>query len=59
MATIQPEGENIRKAVKWISAERTHGPRTLQQLIEAAALKFNLSPMETMYLERTLKEDRV
>jgi hypothetical protein len=56
MTTIQPDGEMIRKAVKWISEEReTDESKNHQQLIEAAALRFNLSPMEVEYLSNFLK----
>jgi hypothetical protein len=57
MATIQPEGESLRKAVKWISLKKKkqdHPSR--QQLMEAAGLKFNLTPMEAEYLARSFKE---
>ncbi len=43
MTTIQPDGEMIRKAVKWISEERQIDPsKHLRQIIEAAALRFRL-----------------
>jgi hypothetical protein len=59
MTTIQPDGEMIRKAVKWISEERQADPsKNHQQLIEAAALRFNLSPMEVEYLNNFLKTDK-
>ncbi|MGB5749342.1 MAG: hypothetical protein WBM69_20345 [Desulfobacterales bacterium] len=51
MSNIQPEGEDLRKAVKWISDERTYGAeKTLIKLIEEAGLKFNLSPLDQEYL---------
>ena len=51
MTTIQPEGEDLRKAVKWISDERQYGAdKTFIKLIEEASLKFNLSPMDAEYL---------
>ena len=51
MTTVQPDGEDLRKAVKWISDERQYGdPKTLLQLIEEAGLKFDLSPMAVEYL---------
>ena len=53
MATIQPEGENLRKAVKWISEERKYGSgKTLLALIEKASLKFDLSAVDAEYLIR-------
>jgi hypothetical protein len=51
MSNIQPEGEDLRKAVKWISDERTYGAKkTFLKLIEEASLKFDLSPMDADYL---------
>jgi hypothetical protein len=53
MATVQPKGENLRKAVKWISEERQTTPdRSYQSLIEEACLRFNLSPMDAQYLNK-------
>ena len=58
MTTVQPEGEDLRKAVKWISEERKYDPRTrLSKLIEEACLKFDLSPMDAEYLLKLLKKD--
>jgi hypothetical protein len=55
--SIQPEGEKLRKAVKWISEEEQAGSlKTREQLIEEACLKFNLTPMEAEYLIRSLKD---
>lgn len=51
MATIQPKGENIRQAVKWISAELIEDEnRPISPLVQEASLKFNLSPKEEEYL---------
>jgi DNA replication protein DnaD len=59
MTTIQPDGEMIRKAVKWISEERqTDQSKKHQQMIEEAAIRFNLSPMEVEYLNNFLREDK-
>jgi len=60
MTTIQPDGEMIRKAVKWISEERQIDPsKHLRQIIEAAALRFNLSPVEVEYLNNFFKKDKI
>jgi hypothetical protein len=46
-----PEGENIRKAVRWISEERKeNGGLTLAELVEDACEKFDLSPKDADYL---------
>jgi hypothetical protein len=53
--SIQPQGEDIRKAVKWISEERQEHPQAdLEKLIQKACLKFDLSPKEAVYLEQLL-----
>ena len=55
--TIQPEGESLRKAVKWIAEEEKAGSRkSRQELMQAACLKFNLTPMEAEYLARSFKD---
>lgn len=48
-ATIQPEGEEIRKAIKWVSANLGEGKKK-NKLIEEAALRFDLSPTQTDFL---------
>ena len=59
MATILPQGENVRKAVKWISEERQgRAGKKLSQLIEEAAVKFDLSPAESEYLFRFFTEQK-
>ncbi len=59
MATVQPEGENLRKAVKWISEERKYNPgKKFSELIEEACLKFDLSPMAAEYLLNFLKKKK-
>ena len=54
--SIQPEGEEIRKAVRWISEEHRDRPsKSLQALIEEACMRFNLSPKDAEYLQRFFK----
>jgi uncharacterized membrane protein len=56
MTTVQPEGEDLRKAVKWISEMRQTQPSMGRaQLVEEACLKFNLSPREAEYLAQFVK----
>ncbi len=51
MTTIMPEGEKLRQAVKWISAERQQDEsKALMVLIQEASTRFNLSPKEEMNL---------
>ncbi|MFZ5569528.1 MAG: hypothetical protein ACOZF0_03930 [Thermodesulfobacteriota bacterium] len=54
---IIPEGEDIRKAVKWISEMRQDAPgRKISELVGEACLKFDLSPAEAETLMRLLQE---
>ena len=51
MATIIPESENIKQAVKWISGELLENEvASISNLIQAAALRFNLSPRDEEFL---------
>ena len=60
MPTIQPKGEKLRQAVKWISAERQEDQdKSFQLLIQEAALRFNLSPKEEQFLVSFYKEEGV
>ncbi len=58
--SIEPQGEEIRRAVKWVSEQRTENPRTkLQDLIACACMKFDLSPKDEDFLLRFLKQERL
>ena len=51
--TIQPEGEELRKATRWISDERLNKPSaSLIHLIEQACVKFDLVPKDAEFLMR-------
>jgi hypothetical protein len=51
MATIMPEGEAIRKAVKWISDKLLDDPnKAVQKLINEAVMRFDLSPKDAVFL---------
>jgi hypothetical protein len=53
--TIQPKGEDLRKAVKWVSDERQFNPgKESKTLIEEACMKFDLSPKDADFLLRYL-----
>ncbi|MFP3928395.1 MAG: hypothetical protein ACLFUE_08855 [Desulfobacteraceae bacterium] len=52
MATIQPKGEKLRQAVRWISEERQENPqKPFSRLIQEASARFNLAPKDEIYLE--------
>jgi hypothetical protein len=57
--SIQPQGDNIRNAVKWISAERKeNASANLAKLVDEACLKFNLSPKDGEFLRRFVQEEQ-
>ena len=55
---IQPEGERIRKAVRWIiEVLREEKERKRRDVIEEAERRFDLTPLECEFLERKLAEE--
>ena len=51
MSTIQPEGEDLRKAIRWISEMREADPSApLQGWLSQAATTFDLSPKDEVFL---------
>ncbi len=50
---VRPEGEAIKKAVQWVGEERKANPdRDLNQLVEEASRKYDLSPADADFLFR-------
>ena len=59
MATIQPKGEKIRQAIRWISSERLEDEgKETSTLIQGASLRFNLSPKEEEFLVSFYREKK-
>ncbi len=57
--SIQSEGENLRKAVKWISETLKYEKDTNRaEVIQEACLKFDLTPMDAEYLANFLKDSK-
>jgi len=57
MATIMPEGEGIRKAVKWVDESRQSEPgKNVASLVHEACVKFDLSPLEGEFLQKFFKK---
>jgi hypothetical protein len=51
MAVPLPEGELLRKAVRWISEQQELVPRpNLAKLLDEAGKRFNLSPKDGEFL---------
>ena len=60
MPTIMPEGENIRRAIKWISANLEEDEnQAVRQLVEKAVFKFDLSPKETEFITGFFRSRKV
>lgn len=56
---IIPEGEELRKAVKWIGQARCDKPDVdLSELVNEASIKFNLSPLDEEFLYRHIVEEK-
>ncbi|NWF76207.1 MAG: hypothetical protein HXY53_06485 [Nitrospirae bacterium] len=57
--SVLPEGEQLRRAVRWISSERQErGCDTLAKLIQEACIKFDLSPSDTEFLMNFFSEKK-
>ncbi len=51
---LLPEGERLRKAVRWLAERKDHSLAA----VEEAARRFDLSPREEAFLIRWLVRDR-
>jgi len=57
MATVQPQGEALKKAIQWVGEQRKKSPDTpVEKLADAAALQFDLSPKDSEFLLRFVKQ---
>jgi hypothetical protein len=55
--SIMPEGESVRKAVKWISeALKENSEKSIGALIQQASLKFDLTPKDADFLTAFYKK---
>jgi len=51
MSNILPEGEELHRAIKWISDNlQDDAGQPLQPLVQQAIFKFNLSPKDAEFL---------
>lgn len=59
MATVMPQGEGIRKAVKWISSELDEHPdKPPLMLVQEAVLRFDLSPKDAEFLTNFYRQGK-
>jgi hypothetical protein len=58
MSTIQQKSEQLKKAIKWISEKRKQTPDiNLAKLVDDAGFQFDLSPKDSQFLLRFVKND--
>lgn len=58
MSTVMPQGDALRKAVAWVSEKRKAQPDlNVRKLVDDACLKFDLSPKDSEFLLRFVKEN--
>ena len=51
MSDILPEGEDLRRAVRWVSGSlQENAGQTVQALVQEAIFKFDLSPKDAEFL---------
>jgi hypothetical protein len=59
MHDLLPEGEDLRRAVKWVSAQIQESPdKPLHKLVQEAVFKFDLSPKDSEFLIRFYRKDQ-
>ena len=57
--SIQPNGEDLRKAVKWVSEERIYNSeKDVKTIVQEACIKFDLSPKDANFLLHHLLEKK-
>jgi hypothetical protein len=61
MSNMQPKGEQLKKAVSYISEKRKLNLKINQgelvRLVDEASLQFDLSPKDSQFLLRFVKDD--
>ncbi|MFU8769266.1 MAG: hypothetical protein ACNA7H_05970 [Desulfotignum sp.] len=58
MSHVQPQGDALKKAIQWVSDQRKKSPDTPPaRLADAAALQFDLSPKDSEFLLRFVRQE--
>ena len=59
MHDLLPEGEDLRRAVKWVSASIQENPgHSLHKLVQEAIFKYDLSPKDAEFLSRFYRKEQ-
>ena len=57
MTSLLPDGEDLRRAVKWVSGSlQDDSGQTVQRFVQEAIFKFDLSPKDAEFLILFFKE---
>lgn len=57
MTNVLPQGEDLRRATRWITEERAaHPEKTVKELIDGACMQFDLSPLDAEFVERFVRD---
>ncbi len=57
MATVKPQGQNLKQAVAWVSEKKKENPGTSRiSLVDEACTRFDLSPEDSEFLMRFVRE---
>lgn len=57
MNTIMPQNELVRKAAAYLTEELNRNPgKSLATLLDETGMRFNLTPLDTMSLERLFQK---
>ena len=59
MTTIHPQGDALKKAIQWISEARKKDPEiNLGKLVDQAAFQFDLTPKDSEFLLRFVRQEK-
>jgi len=58
MSNIQPQGDALKKAIQWVAEQRSSGTeKKTAVLADEAAFRYDLSPKDSQFLLRFIKEE--
>lgn len=58
LSKIEPAGDRIRKAVRWVCETARNNPeKNRSDIVREAEIRFDLSPLECDFLDRKLCEE--
>ncbi len=58
MSNIQPQGDALKKAIQWVAEQRSSGTQKKPAVLaDEAAFRYDLSPKDSQFLLRFIKEE--